>query len=409
MKTPQQVLADLDRRLATTWQHTIAADPNTDRADRAEGAGLVWPLHVPLGKPTKADLETRFADASRWARDWYGWAGQRSLTLTTSTRLVHGTRQDLPTHLTIPDIDTAATLLRGSWPARLARARARHAVLRGQFPHAANPSLLRYVEALTETDFALLCTAAHWFTGRDAAGLTPRQVPIEGLHGKWLNQHRAVLTALAGKEHLGLIERPTRIHFTYLDPAHRAAGGRHHDSLTLTDTAAPAYRPSIVVITENKDTAVYFPELPDAVAVEGGGTAGSGLLPQVDWVRAADHVLYWGDMDARGYEIVNALRANGVPARTVLMDLTTYHAYERFGAWTDTKGDSLTCRTRKALPLLTDAERAVYEAVTDPDWSGPRLVEQERIPLPVALAAVTAAVRAAAPRSARAQATTALA
>jgi hypothetical protein len=380
VKTPQDVLAYLDGKIGDTWQHTVFGCLNG------------WPLRIPLGKPSTADLETRFPAVQRWAIDWRTWAEAHDLVFDTENRLARGTRQRLPTHVTVPDLDTAAGLLGGVWPARLTRARARSRVLAERFPDAATPSRIRYVDGLSDVDFGLLCEAATWFAEHDGTGLTPRQVPIEGLHGKWLNRHRTVLTALAGKETLGLVDRPTRVHFTYLDPGHRALGRRRHDSMTLGDAVTPAYQPRLAVIAENKDTAVLFPELPEAIAVEGNGYAGAALLPRIPWLREVSSLLYWGDIDAVGYEIVDRLRGNGLPVQTILMDLDTYTAYERYGAWTDDRGQPLPCLPRKDLPRLTPAERQVYETLTDPTWDRTRRIEQERIPLAIALDALHAVV-----------------
>jgi hypothetical protein len=374
VKTPETVLAYLQARVDATWQHTVVGSPDG------------WPLRIPLGKPSKADMDSRFPVVQRWAIEWRTWAEAHGLpALETENRHARGTPQRIPTHVTVPDIDTAAALVGDPWPERLARGRARWTVLGDRFPHAATPQRLRAVDALTDIDFGLLCTAATWFARHDATGLTPRQVPIQGLHGKWLNRNRGLVTALAGKDSLGLIDRPSRIHLTYLDPAHRAARGRKHDSLTLGDTMTPAYPPTIAVITENKDTAVYFPPLPGGIAIEGNGDAAPTRLSRIPWLATVPRLVYWGDIDADGYEIVDRLRGNGLPVITILMDCDTYTAYERYGSWTDDRGDPIACSSRKDLPFLTPAERHVYDALTDPAWRRTRRIEQERIPLNVAL------------------------
>lgn len=80
------------------------------------------------------------------------------------------------------------------------------------------------------------------------------------------------------------------------------------------------------------------------------------------------------------------------------MDEDTDTAYERYGAWTDDRGNSIPCAFPEGLPNLTSAERAVHEALTDPVWSRTRRIEQERIPLDVALKSVTAITGASAVR-----------
>lgn len=148
-----------------------------------------------------------------------------------------------------------------------------------------------------------------------------------------------------------------------------------------------AYRPHIVVISENKDTALQFPELPGAISVEGVGKGG-GTAAAFRWLVNAPLVVYWGDMDADGLEILDGFRVAGVPARSILMDVDAYAEWERFGTDLDPKGRPLTGRDPRPVPYLTAGERALYERLIAPAWTGPRRVEQERIPLRVALGQV---------------------
>src|ERR1700691_5770103 len=232
--------------------------------------------------------------------------------------------------------------------------------------------------------FQLLLDAARWFTMNTATGLTPRQVPLPGFHGKWLNKNQALIQALSGRESLGLSSRPTRVHFTYLDPSHHANGGRRHESITLGYHPEPAYQAETVVILENKDTAVYFPPVPGGIAVEGEGAKAPGTLPLIPWIRQCRDVIYWGDIDAAGLAIVNDLRVAGVNVDSMLMDYATYEAYEQFGAWTDEKGKPILCSRRRKLPALTPTEQDIYQMLTNPSSTRVRRVEQERIPLEVA-------------------------
>ncbi|WFF08070.1 DUF2220 family protein [Micromonospora sp. WMMD1076] len=381
MKSPDQIVAEIGTRLRNRW-HLEVAGTNRDG----------WPYRASLGQPSKTVLEADFPSARRWALDWAAWADHQGLVLVRQTRRVIGTSQTLPTHLEIPDLDTAARLVGQGWPDRLRTARNRASVLTARFPHVDLVKTLPAVHPLTDIDFALLLDAARWFCHHDARGLTPRQVPIEGLHGKWLNRHHALIRHLSRKDDLGLATRPTRVHFTYLDPTYRAAGRRLHESVTIGDPVTPAYIPDTVLVLENKDTAVYFPPLPGGIAVEGEGSKAPGALPRIPWIRDCTRVIYWGDIDAAGIEIVNNLRTNGINAQTILMDQETYDAYERFGAWTDEKGKPIPCSQRKPLPALTPAERALYENLTDPTWTRVRRIEQERIPLAEGLGRIAAHV-----------------
>lgn len=377
MKTPEQAVADIRRRLAGSWHRDAC------------GAAGAWPHRFPLGAAAKADLERDFAAFQQAVFTWRRWADSHGATLIDAVRRVSGTTQQVPTHVEIASAEVAAAVCGPRWAARLARGRQRAAVLTARYPHVDDvAAVVREVDGYTATDFELLCAAADWFALNSAAGLTPRQVPVPGLHAKWLNTRQATVAALAGVPELGLLPpHPARIHFTYLDPHYRSGGGRRHDSATVGDTMTPAYRPEVVVISENKDTAIHFPSVPGAISVEGAGFGGR-TAAAFDWLRSCPTLVYWGDMDAAGFEILDGYRAAGVRVQSMLMDTGAFESYEQFGTWTDARGVTLPAAPRRHLPHLTDAERALYEQLTDPAWTRVRRVEQERIPLSVAAGAL---------------------
>jgi hypothetical protein len=301
-----------------------------------------------------------------------------------------GTTQSLPTHARVASIDHAAAIAGGDWPDRLARGRLRLGVLREKYPHLADVGkTLRTLDVYHDVDFGLLLSVADWYRGdpaRASLGVTPRQVPIPGVHAKWLQSHRRGVQALTGIDDLGLLPgHPPRIHFAYLDPAHLAAGGRVHDSATAGDRFTPAYVPEIVVISENKDTAVHFAPLAGGISVEGVGKGGK-TPASFPWIRDAPVVVYWGDMDRDGYEILDGYRADfGRDIDSILMGPEAYETYEVFGTELDQTGRTLQPGNPRPAEWLREEERAVYLRLLDPQHSGHRRVEQERIPLARAL------------------------
>jgi hypothetical protein len=394
MKTLDQLLTDIGRRLTNTWTQTATAHLTApcNRTAELSPEPAAWPYAFPLGHPTSAQLANNFPAAAAWAATWRTWSTAHDIPLRTTTRRVHSTDQVLPTHVVITNADQAATLLGEPWPQRLERARHRANILAARFPALTESALLAptiaAVDKLDDTDFDLLQRAATWFRSHDATGLTPRQVPIEGLHAKWLNHRHHLVRRLSGHDDLRLLPpHPPRVHFTYLDPAHRANGGRHHDSTTLGDTMQPAYQPKIVIISENKDTAIHFPQLDSAISVEGVGRGGT-TIAALPWLAKADHIVYWGDMDADGLEILNEFRAAGIPATSILMTPTAYQQWERYGTNLDARGRPLQARQPRPVPLLTAAEAELYHNLTAADWPRYRRIEQERIPLEVAAAAM---------------------
>lgn len=373
MKSPTDFVKDVERRLSRTWHTDVAGETRS------------WPYSFPLGGIPSAMLASDFATAQRRILDWRRWAQTNGILLGEANRKVHGTTQPVPTHAIVASIDAAALLIGGAWPDRLSRACRRSRELANRFPSILpHSAILRTIDAYNDANFTLLLDAADWFATHDASGLTPRQVPIPGFHAKWLNSHQAIICSLAGKDNLGLLPpHPSRIHFTYLDPDYQTHDRRLHDSATVGDSFTPAYIPKIVLISENKDTAIHFPPVPGGIAVEGMGKGGS-TIASFSWITGAPLVIYWGDLDADGLIILDGFRAAGVPATSILMDTDTFDRYAIYGTISDRFGNPLAIRQQRDLPNLTDEERAVYERVNDPKWTGVRRIEQERIPLEVA-------------------------
>ncbi len=367
MKTVNEIRTDVTRRLARTWPAALAAQT----AAAVDG----WPHAFPLGQPTRAELAGQFADVVRTATELRAWADQHHLEITVRARRVHGTEQELPTHLTVPDIDTAAELAAGDWPECLARGRRRAAVLAAQFPSLANPAqTLATVEGLSDIDFDLACRAGRWFAMHDPAGLTPRQVPVEGLHAKWLNTRQVLVKDLAGIDDLQLAApHPARLHFTYLDPEHRRAGYRLHDSASVGDVPTLAYRPQIVVISENKDTALYFPELPGAVSVEGVGKGGA-TAAKFAWLVNAPLVVYWGGSRPESATAGRRKKLALIIAR-IFEDSDSAYGYRRIAAVLARQGTvacpELVRKLMRELGLVACQPRPWRPATTKQGQAGP--------------------------------------
>lgn len=375
MKAPSDIVAAVTKRLENTWDSDAA------------GVAGAWPHKFALGVPSdKPGLESGWTSTIHpLIRTWRDWAEQHPARLCIEARRVFTTVQDVPTHLEVLTAADAATIVGGDWAERLERGQRRTSELVKRFPEAAEPQrIIRAADGYTDVDFALLLDVAAWFTANDASGYTPRQVPIPGVHAKWIDAHGRQILNVTGLQTLGLLPaHPSRIHFTYLDPEYRVAGRRIHDSATVGDAFVPAFQPDIVIVSENKDTAIHFPPVPGGIAVEGDGFGGK-TAAAFDWLVGARNLLYWGDIDAYGFEILNGWRGDGVPVVSILMDQAAYDAYESFGTNADRYGRPLKPGTPKPLPFLTDAERAVYERLLDPVLPGHRRIEQERVPLGVA-------------------------
>jgi hypothetical protein len=101
------------------------------------------------------------------------------------------------------------------------------------------------------------------------------------------------------------------------------------------------------------------------------GALGKGvtLLRYLPWLRSRP-VVYWGDLDVQGFEILSSLRAIFPETRSILMDETTLDRWRGL------------CTTGNApgaprLPHLTETERAAYNRCRNEYLR----LEQERLPM----------------------------
>ncbi|MRG60829.1 hypothetical protein GE115_13275 [Agromyces sp. CFH 90414] len=382
MKSPDALVVDIQRRLAGKWQLHLVGDE------------VVFPHAFPLGRLDATTLRRDYASVHARTVHLQDWARVARIELDYERREAQGgSMQAVPTHARVDSIDHAAAIAGEGWSARLARARERLSILRERHADASDLGrTLRLLDSYSDVDFELLLVVTGWYLqdfSRAALGVTPRQVPIPGVHAKWLQSHRAGVQALTGLADLGLLPaHPPRIHFTYLDPDHRASGARIHDSATVGDAFAPAYRPEVVVISENKDTAIHFPPLARGISVEGVGKGGK-TPAAFPWLRDAPVVVYWGDIDRDGFEILDGYRIDfDRDIDSILMDPTTYVTYEEFGTDYDQYGKLILPGDPKTVGKLHDDEREMYLRVLDAEHMGHRRVEQERIPLGLAYEAV---------------------
>lgn len=383
IKDVATLAAICERRYARVWLDELV-----------EPRGEDWPYLIRVGKPSKDDLERGYARISALGGAVAAWAASCGLSCRTEQRKVGRMSYPVLSHVAVPNMPALARAVgKGAhWELYSTRA----AALRELFPSLDAARLRSVLAALSRSDannadFELVCAAAQWFAQHDAAGYTPREVPLEGFHAKWLDTagHRQMVCALAGVPSLDLRDRPRLVRFHYIDPSYLSLGLREHDAWLEGDANAPAYAPRIVVICENRDSALWFLPVEGAIVVQGDGMAGVSTLASAEWLFQAQLVLYWGDIDIHGFMILAAYRERGLNVQSMLMDQATYDTYRRFGTSVDMHGRPLSAKPdAKPLPGLNDEENALYLRLCSPDHTDVRRVEQERIPLTVARTAV---------------------
>jgi hypothetical protein len=159
--------------------------------------------------------------------------------------------------------------------------------------------------------------------------------------------------------------------------------------LAFSDLAVPAgdfARWSItgisVVITENKMNFLTLPDLANTIGIWGAGNAAS-LLSECRWLESC-RIIYWGDLDVSGFEILSRLRTSFPKTQTILMDRITLEQFIHLAV------PGKNC-SREA-PNLTPSERAAFDKVISENL----LIEQEKVPNHVSKQALDTLIRGAA-------------
>ena len=299
--------------------------------------------------------------------------------------------QTLPRRVMIASLDDYLGLLRK-------RSEFHHFVADVQQIRQAFPQLEAWMQARphaiieyhgTWDDLLLVCA---YFVQHPRPEVYIRELPI-AVHTKFIEAHQAILselfdtllpeTAINQQQstfngRFGLKDKPTLVRMRTLD-----AQFERQYTLKIADLQLPLeqlhhvlsehLKPSYVVIVENLINFLTLPAIPDAVSIFGQGFA-VHLLHQIQWLQQC-HILYWGDLDVHGFEILSDLRGLFPHTRSVMMDqqtLDTFQAYIKSGVQSRT--------TR--FDHLSAAERQVAHTLVEHHWR----LEQEHIPHAYALA-----------------------
>jgi hypothetical protein len=125
-----------------------------------------------------------------------------------------------------------------------------------------------------------------------------------------------------------------------------------------------------VLIVENKTTlytTLTLPKMNQTIAIFGSGYNVYNLK-NVDWFEKVD-LLYWGDIDVQGFEILSQFRKYFPDTESVLMDKATFDKYFENDFGTPT---NITTHLN-----LNDNEKQLYDILKSNNWR----LEQEKIPL----------------------------
>lgn len=393
LKSISRITELVRKRFASRYAQAVAAEA----MDYEEPLGTSWPYDIALGHLSKRELVENIESLVLYASELQEFAARHGVQISYDNRVAGG-MQRIPSHVTIPSLDAAASVCGSEAKAQIACARERAMMIVREFPECgfdAVVQVLRKSKGMDSADFELVMRAARWFSEHEVSGLTARQVPLEGFHAKWLDGqgHRSMIKLLVGTESLGLSTRPAQVEFAYLDPSYLSTGSRRYDAWVIGDNWSLPYAPTNVIIVENKDTYLGFPALDGGICVFGAGNAGIANVPKLPWIALVDQLFYWGDMDAAGLEILDAYREAGLNVASVLMDIDAYGRFERYGTSLSAGKELLEDHAALRLANLTPKERELYDLLTSSKCSTSRRIEQERIPLETARDLIVDAAR----------------
>jgi hypothetical protein len=124
-----------------------------------------------------------------------------------------------------------------------------------------------------------------------------------------------------------------------------------------------------VLIVENKTTlytTLTLPKMDGTIAIFGQGNAVTNIQ-NAKWLNDIN-VLYWGDIDVHGFEMLSRIRKHFNHTQSILMDKTTFDKYF--------ENDSGKPTTDTTVLNLTDNEKELYNLLKTNNWR----LEQEKIP-----------------------------
>lgn len=170
----------------------------------------------------------------------------------------------------------------------------------------------------------------------------------------------------------GFRDRLIRIRFRPRDDGIRLLPGPVRPDVTVDAPSFARLQLAVrcILVTKNETSFPVFPDAAGAIVVFGAGYGWDALARARRLADCAIH--YWGDIDTHGFEILDQLRSRFAHVESLPMDRATLMAHE--SSW----GREHVQVTR-GLPMLTDAERTLFDDLRDNRIRSNLRLEQQRI------------------------------
>lgn len=235
-----------------------------------------------------------------------------------------------------------------------------------------------------QTEWESILKVCQYFKQNPKPNLYVRELPIK-VHTKFVERNKAVIRELLDvliSEHISIEEKEfeKRFNLKYAEPQIRFKVLDKEISQNffsgLDDIAIPISQfeklnlpVQKVLVVENKTTlytTLTLPKMDKTIAIFGSGYSVHNLK-NVRWFDNLE-LLYWGDIDVQGFEILSQFRGYFPHTKRVLMDKQTFDKFF--------EEDEGTPTNISAKLNLTDEEQQLYDILKANNWR----LEQEKIP-----------------------------
>lgn len=326
-------VADIRRQVMSAWDRGSLLREMVVKESR-------FPMRLTLKRPSAGEMSGEFASVREWIAELRKLEakGFRIVWRETNHRIIG--QNSLPDELWLGSPQDAVAFIGKQRDA----ARFQDLVKTTRDPY---PALLAWLaeyplKALGLADqWERLLAIVGWIQTHPRPNVYLRQVDAPGVHTKFIEQHRGVLSelldivlpqdAIAGDaagvrgfcKCYGFKEKPSRIRFRILDPTLFLLSPGEEQDITITDRAFARLRIPVqrVFITENETNFLAFPSVSRSIVLFGAGY-GFEMLAGARWLDQCS-LHYWGDLDTHGFAILDQLRALFPHAESLLMDQQT--------------------------------------------------------------------------------------
>ena len=230
-------------------------------------------------------------------------------------------------------------------------------------------------------DWADIGKVLDYFFKNPQPQLYIRELPIE-VHTKFIEQHKALIGELLDiviKEYINTNEKEfeKRYNLRYDEPlvrirlldrtlATKFFNGMDDITIPVSHFLKLHIPITKAFVVENKVNFLTFPLIPNSIVIWGKGY-GVASIKDSELLKSID-LIYWGDLDAQGFEILSQFRSYFAHVKSLLMDKATFDNYFEKEYGTPSK-------ISVKLNLTTEEEE-LYQYIKVNNYR----LEQEKIP-----------------------------